>query len=456
MSLYAFDCLVIGSGPGGYVAAIRAAQLGLRTAVVERGEVGGRCLNEACIPAKAVLRSADVSETVARAGEFGIETSAGGVNFTAVAARRDSVIAGLTRGVGGLLAKNGVELISGEARLTGPHGVDVGGRRIASKAVIVAAGSRARDLPGFPYAGGVIGTEQAWATDELPSSLAVVGAGPSGTEIASAYARLGSEVVLVEALEHVLPGEDEDISRLAARGLARDGVSVHTNATCELLKADDESVTVRAGEQVHDVDRLVIAVGRAPDTESLGLDRVGIDVAQSGHVIVDGGQRTSVESVFAIGDLVAGPALAHKASEEGVIAAERAAGLEPEPIRHAVIPRVTFSSPNVASFGLSERQASDAGHDTAVGRVSYGAVGAGAVLGERGGLVKVVADAETGKLLGGHVIGAHASELVQQLVIAESAGADLGVLSRTVFGHPTLSEAVLEATRAADGWLVHG
>jgi dihydrolipoamide dehydrogenase len=452
----AYDCVVIGSGPGGYVAAIRAAQLGMKTAVVEKDKVGGRCLNYACIPAKAVLRVADVLSEVRDADEFGIKVSEPEVDFAAVSARREKVISTLTGGVAGLFKKNGVELIEGEGALAGAGNVSVGGQQIAAKTIVIATGSVKRPIPGTQFGGRVIGTEEAWALPELPNTMAVVGAGASGAEIASAYARLGVEVLLFEALERVLPTEDADVSKVAERGLKRQGMKIFTNTLVEGVQTGENSVTFSYGDQSAEVDWLVIAAGRGPDVEALGLDTAGVKLADNGLVEVDGAMRTSAANVYAIGDLVHGPALAHKASDEGVIAVEDAAGLSTHPIEYVDVPRATFCTPNVASFGLTEAQAREAGHDVVVGKLQYGAVGAGTVYGDRTGMVKVVGEKKYGELLGGHIVGAKATELIQELVNVRALEGGYPELARTIHGHPTLSEAVMEAARAADGWLIHG
>ncbi len=451
-----YDCIVIGSGPGGYVAAIRAAQLGLRTAVVEKDKVGGRCLNYACIPAKAVLRVADVLSEIREADEFGITVGAPSVDFAAVMARRDRVVSILTGGVSGLFRKNQIELIEGAGTLTGDGGVLVDGERHEARAIVLATGSVPRALPGVSLGGRVIGTEEAWALRELPDSLAVVGAGASGVEIASAYARLGVEVLLFEALERVLPTEDADISRLAERGFKKQGITVHTGTIVRDIESTDERVTYTFDGGEGSVEWLVIAAGRGPDIEALGLDTAGVKLGADGFIEVDGAMHTSAPGIYAIGDLVAGPALAHKASDEGVIAVEDAAGLATHEISYIDIPRATFCTPNIASFGLTEAQAREQGHDVVVGKVQYAAVGAGTLYGDRSGLVKIVGDRQYGELVGGHIVGAKATELIQELVNAKALEGGFPEIARLVHGHPTMSEAVMEAARAADGWLIHG
>ena len=451
-----YECLVIGSGPGGYVAAIRAAQLGMKTAVVEKDRTGGRCLNYACIPAKAVLRVADVLSEIDEASEFGIEVKDRKVDFGAVSARRKKVVSTLTGGVAGLFKKNSIELIEGAGALAGDGKVRVGDDIIEAETIVLAAGSVARALPGMEFGDRVLGTEGAWALEQLPKRLAVVGAGASGAEIASAYGRLGSEVLLFEALDRVLPTEDADISRLAGRSLAKQNITIHTDTLVADVEAGAKGVKFAFGDESAEVDYLCIATGRAPDVEGLGLDAAGVKLADDGLIAVDRAMRTSAGGVYAIGDLVLGPALAHKASDEGVIAVEDAAGMQTHPLAYVDIPRATFCTPNVASFGLTEAQAKEADHDVVVGKVQFGAVGAGTIYGDRAGLVKIVGERRYGELLGGHIVGSKATELIQELVNVRALEGGFSEVARMVHGHPTLSEAVMEAARAADGWLIHG
>jgi len=456
MAETSYDCIVIGSGPGGYVAAIRAAQLGKKTAVIERDKVGGRCLNYACIPAKAVLRSADLLSEIREADEYGLKVSGVEVDYAAIQARREKVVSTLTSGVGGLFKKNGIDLIEGDASLTADGDVRVGEQTIGAETVVLATGSVARSIPGVEFGGRVIGTEEAWALSELPGRLVVVGAGASGAEIASGFARLGSDVLLFEALERVLPTEDADISRLAERGLKKQGMKIFTNTLVQGVSSAEKSVTFSYADESGEADYLVIAAGRGPDVQGLGLTEAGVQLDDSGLVKVDGAMRTSMKGVYAIGDLTAGPALAHKASDEGIIAVEDSAGLKTHPISYVDIPRATFCTPNVGSFGLTEAQAREQGHDVVVGKVPYGAVGGGIVYGDRTGLVKLVGESKYGELLGGHIVGARATELIQELVNVRALEGGFAEVARTIHGHPTLSEAVMEAGRAADGWLIHG
>lgn len=456
MAESAYDCVVIGSGPGGYVAAIRAAQLGMKTAVVEKDRVGGRCLNYACIPAKAVLRVADILSEVREAHDFGIKVGAPEVDFAAVGARREKVVTTLTGGVSGLFKKNKIDFIEGEGSLAGNGVVTVGEDQLTAKTIVLATGSVKKPIPGTEFGGRVIGTEEAWALPDLPKTMAVAGAGASGAEIASAYARLGVEVLLFEALDRVLPTEDADISKAAERGLKKQGMTIHTATLVQEVKSGKASVTFKYGEQSGEADWLVIAAGRAPDVGALGLQSAGVKLAESGLVEVDSAMRTTAPGIYAIGDIVHGPALAHKASDEGVIAIEDAAGMTTHPIEYVDVPRATFCAPNVASFGLTEAQARDEGYDVVVGKVQYGSVGAGTVYGDRTGVIKIVGDKKYGELLGGHIVGAKATDLIQELVNVRQLEGGYPELARIIHGHPTLSEGVMEAARAADGWLIHG
>ncbi len=334
--------------------------------------------------------------------------------------------------------------------------VRVDGRELAAETVILATGSVPRAIPGVEFGGRVIGTEQAWALAELPARLAVVGAGASGAEIASGFARLGSEVLLLEALDRVLPMRTPT-SRAwssAASSARRSACTrARRSSPCRSARA---SVSFSYGSESAEVDYLVISAGRGPDIQALGLDEAGVELDERGLVKVDGALRTTAPGVYAIGDLVAGPALAHKASDEGIIAAEDSAGLPTHPIAYIDIPRATFCTPNVGSFGLTEAQAREQGYDVVVGKVPYGAVGGGTVYGDRTGLVKLVGESQYGELLGGHIVGARATELIQELVNVRALEGGFAEVARTVHGHPTLSEAVMEAGRAADGWLIHG
>jgi dihydrolipoamide dehydrogenase len=450
-----YDCIVIGSGPGGYVAAIRAAQLGMKTACIEKDAVGGRCLNIACIPAKAVLRAADVLSEVRHAGDFGIKVGEPEVDFSGVGAHRDKVIKTLTGGVSMLLKKNKVDVIEGEASLTKDGKVSVGGNEIEAATVIIATGSIPKPILGLEFGGKVLDTAAAWLLNERPDKLAVIGAGASGTEIASAYGRLGTEVVLLEALPQILPLEDADIARTAARELGKQ-MKIVTGANIDKVDVTKKGVSIDWGEGAQEFDYVAIAAGRAPDVEALGLKDAGIELLEGGQIKVDEHQKTSKDGIYAIGDIVPGPWLAHKASEEGVIAVEAAAGQDPHPLDHSAIPAATFCSPQVASFGLTEAKAKEAGYDVAVGKIPMGAVGAPTVYGDRGGMIKIVGDKKYGEILGAHIVSARAADLIEELVVAKELEGGYPELARTIHPHPAFAEAVLEAARATDGWLIHG
>jgi len=455
-----YDCVVVGSGPGGYVAAIRAAQLGMKTAIAEKDRMGGRCLNYACIPAKSVLRVADVYSEVVEATDYGIVVDGASVDWSGVAKHRDRVVKTLTSGVGGLMKKNGVHVIEGHATLTEEADLKIGGdfdgQEVDVDNVVLATGSVAKPLLGLKFEGRVLDTAAAWLLEELPGRMAVIGAGASGAEIASAFGRLGTEVVLLEALPQILPLEDEEIARACAREIAKQNVTIVTEANVQSAEPSDEEVSVDWGDGAQEFDYLCIAAGRGADTEDLGLDAAGVETDEAGTVRVDGLMRTSRDGVYAIGDLVHGPALAHKASDEGIIAVEHAAGQDPHLLDYDLIPAATFCHPQVASFGLTEQQARDADHDVVVGKVPLGAVGAPTVYGDRTGLIKIVGDKRYGELLGGHVVAAKAADLIQELVQARGLEGGFTEVARTIHAHPTFSEAVMEAARATDGWLVHG
>jgi dihydrolipoamide dehydrogenase len=432
----------------------------MKTAVVEKDRMGGRCLNYACIPAKAVLRVAEVYTEATNGKEFGITTKGVEVDFKGVGTHRDKVIKTLTDGVGMLLKKNKVDVIEGHGSVTDDGNVKIGGQfdgsEIEAGSVILATGSVPKPLLGLQFGDRVLNTEAMWAIGEQPKTLAVIGAGASGTEVASAFGRLGTDVTLLEALPQILPLEDQDIARTAAREVSKQNVEIVTGANIESAEAKKDGVELTWGGETKKFDYLCIAAGRGPDVEGLGLEEAGVKRDDSGLVEVDDHLRTSLKGVYAIGDLVRGPALAHKASDEGVIAVEDAAGQDPHPIDYSAIPAATFCHPQVASFGLSEKAAKDAGYDVVVGKIPMGAVGAPTVYGDRGGLIKIVGDKKYGELLGGHIVSVKAADLISELVVAKELEGGFHEVARTVHPHPTFAEGVMEAARAADGWLIHG
>jgi dihydrolipoamide dehydrogenase len=423
--------------------------------------MGGRCLNEACIPAKIVLRSAEVLEDSKHAEQYGILGNHPRVDFSLIAERRESVIKGLSGSVAMLLKKNNVTVLQAEAALTDQPGqlelvgVDAPGL-INCDNIILAAGSVRSSLPGIEYGKRVMGTEQAWALEDLPLSMVVLGAGASGAELASAYARLGTQVQLFEIADQILPSEEPEIAAVVAKDFVRQGITIHTATRLDSVNELQTGVQFTYSGETDDCELLVVAAGRKPDLQSLAIDKAGLQLTDSGRIATFGGGQTSREDVYAIGDLTDGPALAHKASEEGISAAEHIAGSHFPAVEHKYIPRATFCQPQVASFGWGEQEAREAGFDVVIGKASYAATGAAAVYGDSSGLVKIIADKTYGEILGAHIVGVKATELIQQLVNLKALEGGTPELSRIVHGHPTLSEALCEAGRSAEGWIIHG
>ena len=450
-----FDVIVIGGGPGGYVAAIRAAQLGQKIAVVEKDKPGGRCLNYACIPAKTLLRTAEIFDEVANGGEeLGIKAKAS-LDWKALGDRRAKVSETLAGGVKMLWDKNKITQIEGEASLTSEANVEVGGETYEAKAVVLATGSVAMPIPGVEFGGRVVDTWGAWSLPARPKKIAVVGAGASGAEIASAYGRFGTEVLLVEMLDQILPAEDKDMARVVERAFKKQNITVSTGTPVENVEASEASVKFTYGETSAEVDHLCIAGGRRPDTDALNLDAAGIKTDDAGRIEIDDYQRTSNDKVYAIGDLVRGPALAHKASEEGVVAVEAIAGEPTHPIDAERVAGATFCHPQVASVGLTEDQAKEAGHDVKVGKFKLGGAGASVVYDDREGLAKLVVDSEYGEILGAHIVGNRACDMIAELVAVMDLEGGYQELARIIHPHPTISEAILDAARAVDGWAIH-
>jgi dihydrolipoyl dehydrogenase len=451
----AYDVIVIGGGPGGYVAAIRAAELGRKTAVVEKDKPGGRCLNYACIPAKTMLYTAELLDHATNGAEFGINVKGASLDWNALGTRRTKVSESLAGGVKMLWDKNNVEMIRGEGSLTGDGNVKVGGETYEAGTVVLATGSVSLAIPGVQFGDRVVDTWGAWSLPEQPTKIAVVGAGASGAEIASAYGRFGTEVVLIEMLDQILPAEDKDMARVVERAFRKQNITVSTGAKVEGVDAGKRSVKVRYGDTETEVDYLCIAGGRAPDTEALNLSEAGVEIEDNRKIRVDEYQRTSNPKIYAIGDLVGRKALAHKASEEGVVAVERASGVETHPVDENLVAGATFCHPQVASVGVTEAQAKEAGHEVKVGRFKLGAIGAATVYDDREGLVKIVADSEYGEILGAHIVGNRACDMISELVDTMALEGGYQELARIVHPHPTISEAVLDAARAVDGWAIH-
>ena len=450
-----YDVIVIGGGPGGYVAAIRAAQLGKKTAVVEKDKAGGRCLNYACIPAKTMLHTAEVYDHAVNGAELGIKVTKASLDWKALGERRAKVSETLSSGVKMLWDKNKIAMLEGEGSLTADGNVTVGGQTYQAGAVILATGSVALPIPGVEFSDRVLDTWGAWSLPAQPKRLAVVGAGASGSEIASAYARYGTEVILIEMLDQILPLEDKDCARVVERTFKKQGINVATGTKVEGVTESAKSVKLKVGDSEEEVDYLVIAGGRAPDTEPLGLADAKVETEENGRIKVDDHQRTSNPKVYAIGDLVRGPALAHKASEEGVVAAETIAGADTHPVDLDLIPGATFCHPQVASVGMTEAEAKEAGKDVKVAKFKLGGVGASVVYDDREGMVKLIADSKYGEIVGAHIVGNRACDMISEIVNVMALEGGYQELARIVHPHPTISEAVLDAARAVDGWATH-
>jgi dihydrolipoamide dehydrogenase len=464
-----FDLIVIGSGPGGYVAAIRAAQLGLKTAIVERDQLGGICLNWGCIPTKALLRTAEVYHLMQNAEAFGLSAKQVSFDGRKIVERSRKVAAQLNAGVKHLMRKNKIAVIEGTARLDGVDGglrkIAVAGRdgktqAIAAKNVILATGARARQLPGLESDGKLVWTyREAMVPSAMPKSLLVIGSGAIGIEFASFYRTLGAEVTVVELLDRVLPVEDEEISAVARKSFEKQGMKILVGATVTGLQkaADSVKATVKVGDKTQEitVERVISAVGIVGNVENLGLEGTKVKVEKT-HVVTDAWGFTGEPGVWAIGDLTGAPWLAHKASHEGVIVVEKIAG-QPHlhPLDPTKIPGCTYCHPQVASVGLTEKAAREKGHDVKVGKFPFIGNGKAIALGDTEGMVKTVFDAKTGELLGAHMIGAEVTELIQGYTIARTLETTEAELMHTVFPHPTLSEMMHEAVLAAYGRVIH-
>ena len=465
MSGTSFDVVVVGSGPGGYVAAIRAAQLGLKVAVVEREHLGGICLNWGCIPTKAMLRSADVYRSFLHAKEYGLSVGDVGFDLAAVVKRSRGVATQLSSGVKHLLKKNKVDVYDGFGKLAGKGkvAVDKDGKNIAMLAtrhIILATGARARTLPGLEPDGKVVWTyKNALVPDKMPKSLLVVGSGAIGIEFASFFKTMGAEVTVVEVMDRIVPAEDPEISSLLRKSLEKQGMKIMTGAAVKGLKtsAQDALVTVEQSGKKQDirVDRVILAVGIQANIEDLGIEKTAIKV-EKGVIQVDEWGQTAEPGVYAIGDITQGPWLAHKASHEGVVCVEKIAGVKNvHPVDRRNIPGCTYCHPQVASVGLTEEGAKQAGHDVKVGRFPFVGNGKAIALGEPEGLVKTVFDAKTGELLGAHMIGAEVTEMIQGFGIARALETTEEDLMHTIFPHPTLSEMMHESVLDAWGRAIH-
>ena len=463
MAATSHDVIVIGAGPGGYVAAIRAAQLGLRVAVVERENLGGICLNWGCIPTKALLRSSEVFHLMQRAGEFGLSAGKVGFDLDAVVKRSRKVAGQLSGGIGHLMKKNRITVVMGEARLTAPGRVavttDKGAQELRADNIILATGARARELPGLEADGDRVWTyRHALQPVRMPTNLLVIGSGAIGIEFASFYNTLGAKTTVVEVMDRILPVEDAEISAFAKKQFTKQGMVIKEKASVKALDRGKGKVTahIESGGKTEtlDVDTVISAVGIVGNVEGLGLDELGVTVERS-HVVTDEYCRTGIPGLYAIGDLAAPPWLAHKASHEGVMVAELIAGQHPHAVRPESIAGCTYCQPQIASVGLTEAKASEKGHELRVGRFPFIGNGKAIALGEAEGLIKTVFDAATGELLGAHMVGAEVTELIQGYVIGRQLETTEAELMATVFPHPTLSEMMHESVLDAYGRVIH-
>jgi len=465
MPATAYDVIVIGGGPGGYVAAIRAAQLGMKTAVVEREHLGGICLNWGCIPTKALLRTSEVYHLMQHASEFGLKAEKIGYDIEAIVKRSRGVANRLSGGIGMLLKKNKVDVIEGEAKLakgSAAPNVVVAGKTYSAKHVILATGARARTVPaaGLEPDGDKIWTyREAMVPKEMPKSLLVIGSGAIGIEFASFYKTMGADVTVVEMMDRVLPVEDEEISKLAAKSFKQQGMNLMTGAQVEKLDKGPKTVKVHVKDakgkiQIVEVEKVILAIGIVGNVENLGLEALGAKIDR-GHIVNDGFGRTNVKGLYAIGDVAGPPWLAHKASHEGVVCVEKIAGMDVHAFETSNIPGCTYCHPQVASVGLTEAKAKEAGHDIKVGRFPFVGNGKAIALGDDQGLVKTIFDKKTGELLGAHMIGAEVTEMIQGYVVARQLETTEEDLMHTVFPHPTLSEMMHESVLDAYDKVIH-
>jgi dihydrolipoamide dehydrogenase len=465
MASTSFDVLVIGTGPGGYVAAIRASQLGLKVGVVERESLGGICLNWGCIPTKALLKSAQVFDYLKHPQEYGLSAENIGYDFGAVVKRSRGVAEGMSKGVNFLMKKNKIEVIMGTAKLKSGSEVTVTAADgtssvITAKHIILATGARARELPNLPIDGKkIIGYRQAMVLPQQPKKMVVVGSGAIGVEFAYFYATMGTEVTIVEYLPRIVPVEDEEVSKQLEKSFKKVGINILTNASVERVDTTSGAgciafVKTAKGEEQISCDIVLSAVGIQPNLENLGLEALGVKV-EKGRVAVDEMYRTSVPGIYAIGDIVPGPALAHVASAEGIICVENIAGQHPHALNYGNIPGCTYCSPEIASVGLTEAQAKEQGYDIKVGRFPFSASGKASAAGVKDGFVKVIFDAKYGEWLGAHMIGANVTEMIAEVVVARNLETTGHEIIKSVHPHPTMSEAIMEAAAAAYGEVIH-
>jgi dihydrolipoamide dehydrogenase len=460
-----YDILIIGSGPGGYVAAIRASQLKMKVGVIEMAETGGVCLNWGCIPTKSLLKSARVYDYISRASEYGIKVN-GTIkpDFEAIIARSRAVAEGMSKGIQFLFKKNNIDQIKGFGRLLGSNIVEVKDtegniRKFSASKIIVATGARSKELPDLKQDGKkIIGYREALTLEKQPGSVIIAGSGAIGSEFAYFFNSIGTEVTLVEFLPRLVPNEDEEISKQLDRSFKKAKIKILTSSNVESVdtSGDKCKVTIKTpkGEEIHEADIVLSAVGVASNIEGIGLETSGVDIAK-GKVIVDEFYKTTADGVYAIGDIVNGPALAHVASAEGIICVEKIAGIDVIPLDYSNIPACTYTTPEIASCGLTEQAARGLGHEIKVGKFPFTASGKASAAGSKDGFIKLIFDAKYGELLGAHMIGANVTELIAEIVVARKLEITAHELMKTIHPHPTMSEAIMEAAAAAMGEVIH-
>ena len=452
-----FDVLILGGGMGGYPAAIRASQLGLKVGLVESDKLGGTCLHIGCIPTKALLESSELYHRIsARGPEFGVDADKVRFDYARIAARRDAIVSQLHKGVQFLMKKNKIEVIAGRGRVLDRKTLEVGGKQCKAKNLIVATGSTVKSLPGLEFDGElIISSDNATLSAKVPESICIIGAGAVGVEFATLYSQLGVKVTLLEGLDRLVPLEDEDVSKEMLAAFKKAGIDCRVGVKVKGAKKARGGVSVDTEQGEVWAHQLLVAVGRAPRSKDIGLETVGVETHPNGFIKVDQWMHTSAESIHAIGDVVGGFLLAHAAAHEGMTAVEDIAGQRVAPMEQDLVTRCTYSHPQIASVGETEKQAKEKGREVKTGKFPFSALGRAIIHGETGGFVKLVADAKTGQLLGAHIVGPNATELIAEPALTQLFQGDAWEMGRNIHPHPTLSEAVMEAALAVDGRAIH-
>ena len=458
-----YDLVILGAGPGGYVAAIRAAQLGLKVAIIEKKYWGGVCLNIGCIPSKALLKNAELAHTLQhRAKEFGFSFDNLALDYNVAFKRSRQVSNRLVKGVQFLMKKNNIDVFEGTGKLTGRESIQVslndgGETTLAARNIIIATGARPRQLPGVPFDGErIISYIEAILSEEVPQSLIIIGGGVIGVEFAYMWANYGVDVTIVEMLPHLLPNEEPEVSDVLEKAYKKMGVKFHTNTRVEKVEKTDSGVSVAiGGGQVLQAEKVMLAINFQPNTENIGLEAAGVQLTERGNIAIDDYMRTNVPNIYAIGDVATDYRLAHIASAMGLLAAEAIAGEPTHPLYFRMMPRATYCVPQVASFGYTEAQAREAGYEINVGQFPFVANGKALGLGEKEGFIKIIADAKYGEILGAHMVGPDVTELLPELTLAHNAELTAAEIARNVHAHPTLSEALMEAAHGVEGQPIH-